>query len=698
VVGACSSNQIATPTATDFGTRTAGDGATTVANDPSTRLAALLASGYDANASAHFAHLRTEIADYRISYQPAGPARDAEYLWTAQHYDRIVLDWGDIGSVPVYRRLNPTAQIFRYAIDWTVMQPTSTSAPNIAAPYYADMTAWFAVHPAYSLEGAFLHRANCGATLACRVAFKIWTDDRWAINPGDAGLRAYQRDRLTRLATDADGLFLDEQGSGDFDPLTKLAVAEYPDFAAYQRDLVGLIADERAALAGKQLVINNSTYISAWDADMVRAAGGSHGEYFNNPTFAEMEARWTFADNALAAKATLSMGPSGALPASYSAGGYGSVLERAHLWNLASYYLVAPATPGLLYLNVNGSTWNQPYASTWFSAIEANIGVPSAARRVASQGTDPSGRAYRVWARDYTNALVLVRPIISWSPQSYGDETAVNVALPADYDYRLLHDDGTLGPVITAIALRASESAILVKQPHVVMEATPSEPSAPAPSSARNPVLLVIDKDAVSVGGAPNAFAQTDLNADIAKIGQRQELRFFAAHPGKSLTLYSGRMNGYEGIYAPRVVPASWVAAGPTADGLMNYFRAGPGLGSPDARGARETLLTSVAGAVPLRATGLELLVGRTVCAVFMRNNTWVTSFAPIGVSFQGPNLGVAAFRVDAVPSYSASTTGPELPKLSITVLSAATSCSGALDALSNAPVPTNPQMPWDVR
>jgi hypothetical protein len=46
-----------------------------------------------------------------------------------------------------------------------------------------------------------------------------------------------------------------------------------------------------------------------------------------------------------------------------------------------------------------------------------------------------------------------------------------------------------------------------------------------------------------------------------------------------------------------------------------------------------------------------------------------VASFAPIGVAFQGPNLGVGAFRVDAVTSSSGSTTAKHLPRLSVTIV-----------------------------
>jgi hypothetical protein len=131
---------------------------------------------------------------------------------------------------------------------------------------------------------------------------------------------------------------------------------------------------------------------------------------------------------------------------------------------------------------------------------------------------------------------------------------------------------------------------------------------------------------------------------------------------------------------------------------LTNYFRAGPGLGSADARGVKQSLLTNVPDAVPLRATGLDMLVGRNVCAVVMKTNAWVVSFSPIATAFQGVDRGVAAFRVDAVTDHTSSAVPGALPKLTVTILSAPATCGGDLDPLVGAPAPINPQIPFDVR
>ena len=73
---------------------------------------------------------------------------------------------------------------------------------------------------------------------------------------------------------------------------------------------------------------------------------------------------------------------------------------------------------------------------------------------------------------------------------------------------------------------------------------------------------------------------------------------------------------GDEGWFALTSTPDSWTAAGPSSDGIQNFVQAGPGLGSPDANGDREALLDKIPGVTPLRAEGLALLVGLSVCNV----------------------------------------------------------------------------------
>lgn len=75
---------------------------------------------------------------------------------------------------------------------------------------------------------------------------------------------------------------------------------------------------------------------------------------------------------------------------------------------------------------------------------------------------------YKVLAREYDNALVLMRPKI-WGNPEVGDASAADVPLPVTSDnpsgrYYALDRDGNIGAVpLTSISLRATDGAILVK-------------------------------------------------------------------------------------------------------------------------------------------------------------------------------------------------------------------------------------------
>jgi hypothetical protein len=434
-----------------------------------------LRDGYDATTVPHWRHLRMQMSDYRTQYLPDATARSVEYAWTAQHFDRIILDGGDSRSVPEYRRLMPDAELYRYVLTWTVVSPSAGWSPEPATSYYTHMQQWYAQHPQYRLEDAFLHDATqCGSTSrteSCRISLHIWTSDRWVTNPADPGLRAYNRERLTAIAADADGLFIDEHSSGDMiDRLQGRAIVEYPEWSAYERDVVQLLADIRAAV-GKRLLLNTYNYATPWDVQMTTTAGGAHAEAFNNPLYAEMEKRWRHAEQVLAAGASLNILPQDVdLPGSYTAGNFDTPTSRRRIWDLASYYLVAPAQPGLFYLNSIGDKHGEPYATKWVGAVEANVGMPLAARRVVAEGTDAAGQRYRVWARDYERALVLVRAVIERGGTSYGEESAVDVALPSGERFRPLTIDGHVGPAIETLRLRAGEAAILIKEGRVAID------------------------------------------------------------------------------------------------------------------------------------------------------------------------------------------------------------------------------------
>ena len=122
-----------------------------------------------------------------------------------------------------------------------------------------------------------------------------------------------------------------------------------------------------------------------------------------------------------------------------------------------------------------------PYFN-WIPAVTVNYGNPTGsiptgkvargtrATYVLQSGIDPSytSAIYYIYARDYTKAIALFRPIPHAS-SSYGTNSAVTVTLPVTSDnptgrYYLVRFDGTVETTArTSVTLRNDEGAILMK-------------------------------------------------------------------------------------------------------------------------------------------------------------------------------------------------------------------------------------------
>lgn len=204
-------------------------------------------------------------------------------------------------------------------------------------------------------------------------------------------------------------------------------------------------------------------------------------------------------------------------------------------------------------------------------------------------------------------------------------------------------------------------------------------------------VFLFIDEDSIDNGNEPNNFSETDVNDNLADIGLRRQLRYFEQNIGKTIALYTGQV-GDEGWHAPKTIPDSWVNAGPTNNGLLNYLVPGPGLGGGEDN--REVLLDEIRNVIPLRATGLAMLTGATVYAVVYDSDI-STNYSPIQANLQGANLGVVAFKVNSVTRRNTGSDS-DLPSVSITILDAGSIDTEALYLFKNSPEPTSSSEPED--
>ncbi len=152
-------------------------------------------------------------------------------------------------------------------------------------------------------------------------------------------------------------------------------------------------------------------------------------------------------------------------------------------------------------------------------------------------------------------------------------------------------------------------------------------------------ILLLIDEDSIDNGTPPNNFSDTDVNDQIADVGLRLPLRYFRENAGNTIDLFTGQV-GDEGWFALKTIPSSWVNAGPTSKGALNFLVPGPGLGAPVPDDNRERWLDEIPGVTPLRATGLSMLIGKTVLAVVYDSDISI-NYSPLEGNLKGANLGL---------------------------------------------------------
>lgn len=209
---------------------------------------------------------------------------------------------------------------------------------------------------------------------------------------------------------------------------------------------------------------------------------------------------------------------------------------------------------------------------------------------------------------------------------------------------------------------------------------------------ASHAIVLLIDEQSIDNGNPPNTFSETDVNDQLAEIGLRTQLKYFSENVGKTIALYTGEV-GDEGWFALKRIPETWKDAGPTDFGTRNFLLAGPGLGAPDQDDNREALLDEVRDVTPLRATGLAMLIGRTVLAVVYDSDISI-NYDPLQGSLKGANLGMVAFEVMKVEKRIDGSSS-SLPKVTIKILN--TQQNYMLGLFANAPAPQSSSEPFDV-
>ncbi len=300
---------------------------------------------------------------------------------------------------------------------------------------------------------------NARFTYESRLFYPYYGQMRFVTNPSSPALRGWAADYHTRLLQAnplADGIFMDN-ALGKV-PFSGIAVLE--PTAAYGIDSGALMTAVSRAIAPNWIMANTAG--GGADGNFVAAGSTAAFEEF---ALRPLQANWAnVRDVANLVESRLASGTRYLVIDSHPAGG-SPIDHRTQLATLAYYYLVADAERTFLMFfggSNPSSTWNEH----WTPAAAVDVGQPIDEMSVFATGADPANKAltYQVLERNYENGLVLYKPL-SYTLGVGTGTTANNTATTHQLggSYRKVNADGTLGPVITSLALRNGEGAVLIK-------------------------------------------------------------------------------------------------------------------------------------------------------------------------------------------------------------------------------------------
>jgi len=133
-------------------------------------------------------------------------------------------------------------------------------------------------------------------------------------------------------------------------------------------------------------------------------------------------------------------------------------VERERMYSLAYFYL-ANDNKNAHFVFTQGNNFSSYW---WWKAIEYDIGNPLGGVNIWANGTDSAGQSYYVYSREYSKALILVKPKPKWDSKFYDSDSPMTTHKLSG-TYQRLNYDGTLGGPISQISLRNIEAAILIK-------------------------------------------------------------------------------------------------------------------------------------------------------------------------------------------------------------------------------------------
>jgi hypothetical protein len=302
-------------------------------------------------------------------------------------------------------------------------------------------------------EARFVHES--------RLFYPFYGQMRFVVNPTSDAVKAWAADYHEEWFGDfyhADGIFLDN-ASGKLPFNGSLVIESTADYSAQSAALVDAV---REALDDDAIVVANTTGSRAEGNGIAKAAGIAFEEFALRPN----SVNWSgFNDMADLVTQRLASDPDTRLVLDSHSGTASLLDARTRIGVLSYYYLLAD--PERTYLMAfGGQSPSSSWTNRWIPAAAVDVGSPTGSLATFANGNDPadSRLEYRVFGRTYENALVLFKPLsykLGVGTGTNANATATTHALGGSY--RVLHADGSVGPVVTSITLRNGEGAVLIK-------------------------------------------------------------------------------------------------------------------------------------------------------------------------------------------------------------------------------------------
>jgi hypothetical protein len=293
-----------------------------------------------------------------------------------------------------------------------------------------------------------------------RLFYPYYGQMRFVTDPSASAVRKWAADYHVRLLNAnplADGVMMDNS-TGKV-PFPGISVVE--PTTTYAADYGALIGAVNRAIAPRW-VLANTAGGRAEATDTAANSGGVLEEFLLRP----LQANWSEVGdvtNLVASRLSAAGSPYVVLDSSAADGS--PTDPRTQIATLAYYYLLAdPDRTFLMFFG--GDSPSSSWTQHWSSAAAVNVGKPTGAMREFASGIDPLSPSltYKVFARDYTNGLVLYKPLsyaVGIGEGTANDQTATTHQLGGAY--RVVNADGTLGPMVTQVTLRNGEGAVLLK-------------------------------------------------------------------------------------------------------------------------------------------------------------------------------------------------------------------------------------------